>query len=59
MEIDNEVAIEILKTFREAMDTPFTEYRDILLGSLDRAIMALDFIEENYPKTFEDYLNKE
>ena len=25
--------------------------------ALDRAIKALDFIEENYPKTFEDYLN--
>lgn len=42
MEIDNEVAIEILKTFREAMDTPITNYRDILLGSLDMAIKALE-----------------
>ena len=25
--------------------------------ALDRAIKALDFIEQNYPKTFEDYLN--
>ena len=42
MEIDNEVAIEMLKTFREAMDTPITNYRDILLGSLDMAIKALE-----------------
>lgn len=26
--------------------------------ALDRAIMALDFIEENFPKSFEDYLNE-
>ena len=45
MEVDNVVAIEILKTFRDAMDTPITEYRDVLLGSLDRAIKALDFID--------------
>lgn len=27
--------------------------------ALDRAIKALDFIEENFPKAFEDYLNGE
>ena len=27
--------------------------------ALDRAIKALDFIEENFPKSFEDYLNGE
>ena len=27
--------------------------------ALDLAIKALEFIEENYPKTFEDYLNGE
>ena len=27
--------------------------------ALDRAVRALDFIEENFPKTFEDYLNGE
>jgi len=25
--------------------------------ALDRAIKAFKFIEDNYPKTFEDYLN--
>ena len=42
MEIDNEIAIEILKTFRQAMDTPITNYRGLLLGSLDKAIKALE-----------------
>jgi len=41
MEISNEVAIDIVRTFREAMDTPITEHREILLGSLDMAIEAL------------------
>lgn len=38
----NKEAIEILRTFREAMDTPITNYRDILLGSLDMAIESLE-----------------
>ena len=38
----NKEAIEIVKTFRQAMDTPITEYRDILLGALDMAIKALE-----------------
>ena len=37
----NEEAIEILKTFREVMDDPITNYREVLLGSLDMAIEAL------------------
>ena len=38
----NQEAIEIVKTFRQAMDSPITEYRDILLGALDMAIEALE-----------------
>ena len=38
----NKEAAEIVKTFREVMDTPITEHRDILLGALDMAINALE-----------------
>lgn len=38
----NKEAIEIVKTFRQAMDTPITEHREILLGALDMAIEALE-----------------
>ena len=40
-------AIEILQTFREAMDTPETAYKDALLGAIDRGIEALRGIESN------------
>lgn len=43
----NEDAIEIVKTFRQAMDTPITEYREILLGALD---MAIDALKEQRPQ---------
>lgn len=43
--IDNKQAVETVKAFREAMDNPETAHREILLGSLDLAIYAL----ENYP----------
>lgn len=42
MNITNEVAIDILKTFRQVMDTPITEHRDLLLGSIDMGIKALE-----------------
>ena len=42
--IDNEEAMKTIRAFREAMDRPETAYREILLGSLDLAIYAL----ENY-----------
>ena len=35
-------AAEIVRTFREAMDTPITEHREILLGALDMAIEELE-----------------
>ena len=38
----NKEAAEIVRTFREVMDTPITEHRDILLGALDMAINALE-----------------
>ena len=37
----NQEAKEIVQTFREAMDHPETQYKDILLGALDMAIEAL------------------
>lgn len=42
--IDNKQAVETIRAFREAMDNPKTAHREILLGSLDLAIYAL----ENY-----------
>jgi hypothetical protein len=36
--------VETIRAFREAMDNPETAHREILLGSLDLAIYAL----ENY-----------
>ena len=50
-------AIEIVKTFRNAMDNPMTEYRDILLGALDMAIIALhekDEREQEQAKMLDD-----
>ena len=38
----NKEAADIVRTFQEAMDTPITEYRDVLLGALDMAIEALE-----------------
>ena len=35
-------AAEIVRTFREVMDTPVTEHREILLGALDMAIEELE-----------------
>lgn len=35
-------AAEIVRTFREVVDTPLTEHREILLGALDMAIEALE-----------------
>ena len=35
-------AAEIVRTFREVMDTPVTEHREILLGALDMAIVELE-----------------
>lgn len=50
-------AIEYGKGWDEAIesrgDTPFSEARQFL----NLAVKALEFIEENYPKTFIDYLN--
>lgn len=43
--IDNEEAMKTIRAFREAMDSPETAHREILLGSLDLAIHALG----NYP----------
>lgn len=40
-------AAEIVRTFREVMDTPVTEHREILLGALD---MAIEELEKN-PKS--------
>ena len=62
----NQEAIEIVKTFREAMDSPITEYRDILLGALDMAIEALENERpkgkckdcKNYYPYFEQFTNK-
>ena len=50
----NRKALEILKTEwkidAEIFDTDFYE-------ALELAIKAFEFIEENFPKTFIDYLN--
>jgi len=35
-------AAEIVRTFRNVMDTPITEHREILLGALDMAIEELE-----------------
>lgn len=35
------------------------KYDPNMTEALDRAIKAFKFIEDNYPKTFEDYLNGE
>lgn len=40
--MNNQEAKEIVQTFREAMDHPETQYKDVLLGALDMAIEALD-----------------
>lgn len=57
----NKEAIEIVKTFRQAMDTPITNYREILLGALDMAIKALEEMdkrEQEQAKMLDD-MNKE
>ena len=43
----NQEAAEIIKVFRAAMDTPITQYREILLGALDRAIEVLEEVKDN------------
>lgn len=40
--ITRQEAAEIVRTFREVMDTPVTEHREILLGALDMAIEELE-----------------
>ena len=48
----NEKAIEILTYMKNAYGKEPNQ-------ALDLAIKALEFIDENYPKTFIDYLNGE
>lgn len=50
-------AAEIVRTFREVMDTPVTEHREILLGALDMAIECLEsepFTMETLKKAIEN-----
>ena len=55
----NQEAKEIVQTFREAMDHPETQYKDILLGALDMAIEALDRPEDRWIPVNERLPNKE
>lgn len=48
----NEEAIRIMQTYIDIKSESEAE-------ALDLAIKALKFIDENYPKTFIDYLNGE
>lgn len=50
----NKEAIELLK--KATMFEPTLENRDYP-KAFDLAIKALEFIDENYPNTFIDYLN--
>lgn len=38
----NQEAADIVRTFRDVMDTPITEYREELIGALNMAIEALE-----------------
>ena len=38
----NHEAADIVRTFRDVMDTPITEYREELIGALNMAIEALE-----------------
>ena len=49
-------AIVLLK--KATLFKPTLENRDYP-EAFDRAIKALEFVEENFPKTFEDYLRGE
>ncbi len=40
-EMTNHQAIEMLETFKKVFDTPETEYREALIGSIDKGIEAL------------------
>ena len=53
----NEEAIEYLKWIRPIR--PYSLDKIKVQESIDLAIKALEFINENYPKTFIDYLNGE
>lgn len=40
-EMTNPQAIEMLETFKKVFDTPDTNYREALIGSIDKGIEAL------------------
>ena len=40
-EMTNTQAIEMLETFKKVFDTPDTNYREALIGSIDKGIEAL------------------
>ena len=40
-EMTNHQAIELLETFKKVFDTPDTNYREALIGSIDKGIEAL------------------
>jgi len=52
----NKEAIENIKWYRDNCDGDFPSS---ILQAFDLAIKALEFIDDNYPKTFIDYLNGE
>lgn len=56
MDYENKEAIKTLKLIREDFEGEGNELADGR-KALDRAIKALEFIDENFPKTFIDYLN--
>jgi len=51
----NEEAIKLIREIEEDGRNVTTEH----IEALELAIKALKFIDENYPKTFIDYLNGE
>jgi len=53
----NKEAIRVLKAIKE--NPSMSVYLPDEYEALDLAIKALEFISENYPKTFIDYLNGE
>ena len=40
-EMTNQQAIEMLETFKKVFDTPETNYREALIGSIEKGITAL------------------
>ena len=55
----NKEAIEIIEAYKDRLTSSCSNLLDEDICAFDLAIKALEFVNENYPKTFIDYLNGE